>query len=139
MNNGGPSETLVDGETGYLVPPKNSDALADRVVGLAARSGAPCAHGAGRARRVLEHFTAAGYAANFHNYRKSDIAVTGHLGGSNGSIAYFALPTFPALSGDRRSHSPREFSTRLHRIDLLAFYQAPEDVAEVRVMRTAFW
>jgi len=65
MNNGGPAETVVDGETGYLVPPEDPDALADRVVALLrdprlrARMGE-----AGRAR-VLAHFTAAGYAAQF--------------------------------------------------------------------------
>ena len=62
MNNGGPAETVVDGETGFLVPPEDPQALADRVLtllrdpALRARMGA-----AGRAR-VLTHYTAAGYA-----------------------------------------------------------------------------
>ena len=34
MDNGGPAETVVDGETGFLVPPEDPDALADRVVRL---------------------------------------------------------------------------------------------------------
>ncbi|MBN2305393.1 MAG: glycosyltransferase family 4 protein [Anaerolineae bacterium] len=65
MNNGGPAETLVDGKTGYLVPPEAPDVLADRVIRLLrdpvlrARMGQ-----AGRAR-VLEQFTAQGYAAQF--------------------------------------------------------------------------
>jgi glycosyltransferase involved in cell wall biosynthesis len=42
-------------------------------------------------------------------------------------------PPFPLYHGDRLIpyHLARELSTRLHRIDLLAFYQAPADVAEV--------
>jgi len=65
MNNGGPAETVVDGETGFLVPPEDPAALAQRVIALLrdpelrARMGA-----AGRAR-VLAHFTAAGYAEAF--------------------------------------------------------------------------
>jgi len=54
---GGPSETMRDGETGYLIPPGDPAALADRVTRLLrdpelrARMGR-----AGRAR-VLEHFS----------------------------------------------------------------------------------
>ncbi len=65
MDNGGPAETVVNGKTGFLVPPEAPDALADRVLtllrdpALRARMGA-----AGRAR-VLAHFTAAGYAGAF--------------------------------------------------------------------------
>ncbi len=63
MNNGGPAETIIDGVTGYLVPPEDPDALADRVLtllrdpALRARMGQ-----AGRAH-VLENFTASAYAA----------------------------------------------------------------------------
>jgi glycosyltransferase involved in cell wall biosynthesis len=63
MNNGGPAETILDGVTGYLVPPEDPDALAERVLtllrdpALRARMGQ-----AGRAH-VLEHFTASAYAA----------------------------------------------------------------------------
>lgn len=65
MNNGGPAETVIEGQTGYLVPPEAPAALAERVLmllrdpALRARMGA-----AGRAH-VLAHFTAAGYAAQF--------------------------------------------------------------------------
>lgn len=62
MNNGGPAETVVEGQTGYLVPPDDPDALADRVVRLLRR---PALRGrmgeAGRAR-VLARYTAQGYA-----------------------------------------------------------------------------
>jgi glycosyltransferase involved in cell wall biosynthesis len=65
MNNGGPAETLVDGQTGFLVPPEDPDALADRVMALLRDPALREQMGqAGRAR-VLEHFTAAGYAARF--------------------------------------------------------------------------
>lgn len=62
---GGPSETVVDGETGFLVDPKDADALADRVVtllrdpDLRARMGA-----AGRAR-VERLFSARAMADTF--------------------------------------------------------------------------
>ena len=65
MNNGGPAETVRDGVTGFLVPPEAPRALADKVLvllrdpALRERMGR-----AGRAH-VLEHFTAAGYAARF--------------------------------------------------------------------------
>ncbi|MEL7673265.1 MAG: glycosyltransferase family 4 protein [Chloroflexota bacterium] len=62
MNNGGPAETVVEGQTGYLVPPDDPDALADRVVRLLRD---PALRGrmgeAGRAR-VLARYTARGYA-----------------------------------------------------------------------------
>jgi len=61
-DNGGPAETVVDRATGFLVPPDDPGALAERVLrllrdpALRARLGA-----AGRAR-VLAQFTARGYA-----------------------------------------------------------------------------
>ena len=65
MDNGGPAETVVDGETGYLVPPEAPDALADRVVRLLRDPALREQMGrAGRAR-VLARFSAAGYAAQF--------------------------------------------------------------------------
>lgn len=63
MNNGGPAETVLDGETGYLVPPEDPVALADRVVRLLRDPAQRARMGqAGRAH-VLAHFTAARYAA----------------------------------------------------------------------------
>jgi len=65
MNNGGPAETVVDGETGFLVPHENPDALADRVLTLLHDPALRTTMGqAGRAR-VLAHFTSAGYAGQF--------------------------------------------------------------------------
>ncbi len=65
MNNGGPAETVIEGETGYLVPPENPDALADRVIALL-RDPALREH-MGRAGRdhVVAHFTAHGFARQF--------------------------------------------------------------------------
>jgi glycosyltransferase involved in cell wall biosynthesis len=65
MNNGGPAETVVDGETGYLIPPDELDALADRVVALLGDPARRERMGAAGRARVLAHFTAAGYAAQF--------------------------------------------------------------------------
>jgi len=65
MNNGGPAETVVDGETGYLVPPEDPDALASSVLRLLRDPARRARMGeAGRAH-VLAHFTAEGYAAQF--------------------------------------------------------------------------
>jgi glycosyltransferase involved in cell wall biosynthesis len=64
-NIGGPAETVVDGETGYLVPPENPDALADRVMALLGDAALRERMGAAERKRVLEHYTAAGYAAQF--------------------------------------------------------------------------
>lgn len=62
MDNGGPAETVADGETGFLVPPNDPGALADRVLRLLRDPARRAQMGqAGRAR-VLAHFTAAGYA-----------------------------------------------------------------------------
>ncbi len=61
-NVGGPSETIVDGDTGYLVPPDRPDAIADRVLTLLADPGRRRAMGeAGRARAVA-HFSLVGFA-----------------------------------------------------------------------------
>jgi glycosyltransferase involved in cell wall biosynthesis len=65
MNNGGPAETLVDGETGFLVPPEDPDALADRVLVLLRDPALRARMGQTGRARVLEHFTAAGYAVQF--------------------------------------------------------------------------
>lgn len=65
MDNGGPAETLVDGETGFLVPTDDPAALAERVLALLRDPDLRRRMGdAGRAR-VLARFTAAGYAAQF--------------------------------------------------------------------------
>jgi glycosyltransferase involved in cell wall biosynthesis len=62
---GGPAETLVDGETGWLVPPDRPDLLADRVAALLADGALRGRMGrAGRAR-VVEQFTVARYAERF--------------------------------------------------------------------------
>jgi glycosyltransferase involved in cell wall biosynthesis len=64
-NNGGPAETVLDGDTGYLVPPEDPDALADRVVTLLRDPARRERMGrAGRAH-VVANFTAEGYAAQF--------------------------------------------------------------------------
>ncbi len=64
MDNGGPAETVADGVTGFLVPPEQPDALAERVLMLLRDPALRRRMGeAGRAR-VLAHFTASGYATH---------------------------------------------------------------------------
>jgi len=64
-NVGGPAETIVDGETGFLVPPERPDMIAERVLTLLADDGLRQRMGqAGRAR-VETHFSLDRYAAEF--------------------------------------------------------------------------
>ena len=65
MNNGGPAETLVDGETGLLVPPEDPIALAEGVIDLLRDPAKRAQMGQAGRERVLAHFTATGYAAQF--------------------------------------------------------------------------
>jgi glycosyltransferase involved in cell wall biosynthesis len=53
---GGIRETVVDGETGYLVPPDDPGALADRVARLLARPDERAAFGAAGRERVMREF-----------------------------------------------------------------------------------
>ena len=71
---GGPAETLIDGETGYLVPPRRPDLIAERVLHLLDHPEQRAAMGqAGRAR-ALAHFTIAGYARRFAEIVESLLA-----------------------------------------------------------------
>lgn len=71
MNNGGPAETVVDGETGFLVPPDAPDALAERVIALLRDPALRARLGAAGRARVLDRYTAAGYAAQFSHLVES--------------------------------------------------------------------
>lgn len=59
---GGPAETLKDGETGYLVPPKDSAAIAEKVILLLKDANLRARMGKLGRERVLAHFSAAKYA-----------------------------------------------------------------------------
>lgn len=63
MDNGGPAETIADGNTGYLVPPEDPARLADRVLALLRDADQRRAMGAAGRARVLAHYTAGHYAA----------------------------------------------------------------------------
>lgn len=65
MNNGGPAETILDGETGFLVPPEDPAALADRVVRLLRDPALRAQMGQAGRRHVLANFTADRFAARF--------------------------------------------------------------------------
>ena len=58
-NVGGPMETMVDGETGFLIPPRDPAALAARVNALLADAALRQRLGANGRARVLKHFTLA--------------------------------------------------------------------------------
>jgi glycosyltransferase involved in cell wall biosynthesis len=59
---GGPAETVLDGVTGFLVPPRDSQAIAERVIALLTDPALRRQMGdAGRAH-ILEHFSAQRYA-----------------------------------------------------------------------------
>ncbi|MCZ7543419.1 MAG: glycosyltransferase family 4 protein [Anaerolineae bacterium] len=62
---GGPAETVVDGETGYLVPPQRPDLIAEKVLYLLDRPDLRARMGRQGRARVCEHFTIAGYARRF--------------------------------------------------------------------------
>ncbi len=62
---GGPSETVVDGETGFLVDAGDADALADRVVTLLRDPDLRQRMGAAGRARVDQRFSAAAMAAQF--------------------------------------------------------------------------
>lgn len=55
-NRGGPAETVVDGETGYLVPPEDPEALAKRVIQLLRDPEQRERMGSAGRQRVLQHF-----------------------------------------------------------------------------------
>jgi len=64
-NRGGPTETVADGETGYLVAPGDAAALAERVVALLHAAALRARMGAAGRARVEAHFSAAAMAAQF--------------------------------------------------------------------------
>jgi len=59
---GGPAETIRDGVTGYLVPPRDSAAIAARAVELLRDPAQREAMGAAGRTHVIEHFSAQRYA-----------------------------------------------------------------------------
>lgn len=58
-NDGGPAETVVDGETGLLVPPRDPAALAAGILALLGDAARRRELGANARRRVLAHYTLA--------------------------------------------------------------------------------
>src|SRR5690606_7751087 len=64
-NRGGPAETVIDGETGYLVPPGDAAALASRVIKLLHDPALRQRMGAAGRQRVEAHFSGAANAAQF--------------------------------------------------------------------------
>jgi glycosyltransferase involved in cell wall biosynthesis len=59
---GGPAETVLDGVTGFLVPPRDGRALAEPIIRLLRDPELRASLGAAGRARVLEHFSASDYA-----------------------------------------------------------------------------
>lgn len=57
-NRGGPAETVLEGETGYLVPPRDPAALADRVRHLLLNPAVRAQMGKNGRQHVMRHFAA---------------------------------------------------------------------------------
>ena len=66
-NVGGPSETLLEGETGFLIPPRDPNALAARVIQLLANRDLRYAMGANGRRRVETHYALADSVARLQD------------------------------------------------------------------------
>jgi glycosyltransferase involved in cell wall biosynthesis len=64
-NVGGPAETIVDGTTGYLVPPVRPDLIAECVLSLLADEGLRRRMGAAGRERALRYFSLKQYASGF--------------------------------------------------------------------------
>jgi glycosyltransferase involved in cell wall biosynthesis len=64
-NQGGPAETILDGETGYLVPPRDPAALASRVIYLLHEPELRQKMGAAGRARVEQHFSGTANGAQF--------------------------------------------------------------------------
>ncbi len=64
-NVGGPTETIIDGKTGYLVPPDRPDLIAQRVLSLLADQELRTRMGLAGRERVMEHYSLAQYVAGF--------------------------------------------------------------------------
>ena len=64
-NVGGPAETIVDGETGFLVPPRRPDLIAGRVLALLDDETQRSRMGAEARRRVERRFSISQYASAF--------------------------------------------------------------------------
>lgn len=56
---GGPPEVVIDGETGYVIDPRNVDIFAQRLLDILTNENKAKAMGEAGHRRVLEHFTIA--------------------------------------------------------------------------------
>lgn len=62
---GGPTEIVVNNQTGYLVPPKDPQALASAILKLAERPSLMAAMGAAGRHRAWEHFHVDRYVGDF--------------------------------------------------------------------------
>lgn len=71
-NNGGAKEAVVDGETGYLIAPNNTDQLADRIIRLIVNQVKLKDMGEAGSARFKELFTAQTFSKNWMNFMESE-------------------------------------------------------------------
>lgn len=76
---GGVPEIVIDGVTGILVPPKDTDAMADAMVEIMLNNERRASLGEAGYARVIEHFSLAGSA------RATEQALLGALGRPKGN------------------------------------------------------
>ncbi len=74
-NVGGPSETIVDGETGFLVPPRDPGALSQRMIQLLGDPALRQQMGTQGRRRVLEHYALADDVARLERVYREALCV----------------------------------------------------------------
>ncbi|MGB7342322.1 MAG: glycosyltransferase family 4 protein [Phototrophicaceae bacterium] len=67
-NQGGPAETIIDGETGYLVPPSHPQALAERVIHLLNHPDDRQRIGLAARQHILDRFSAKTAANHYHQF-----------------------------------------------------------------------
>lgn len=76
-NRGGPAETVIEGETGFLVPPGDAAALAQRVLQLLRDPALRQRMGAAGRRHVLRNFSATANARKFQRVLERALAAQG--------------------------------------------------------------
>lgn len=71
-NNGGAKEAVIDGETGFLIDPNNTDQLSDRIMRLIQNRQRVEDMGEAGSARFNKHFTADTFAKNWMTFMNSE-------------------------------------------------------------------
>ncbi len=67
-NVGGPAETIVDGQTGYLAPPRRPDLIAERVLALSRDEKLRNTMGSAGRKHVIHNFSLERYVSGFSRH-----------------------------------------------------------------------